>query len=53
MNNIRKNPTISFRPTPYERKEIEARIKTSRSGAKHHHFRQPRYYPKRCFFIPR
>ena len=29
MSNIHKNPTISFRPTPYERKEIEARIKAS------------------------
>lgn len=26
MSNIHKKPTISFRPTPYERKEIEARI---------------------------
>lgn len=29
MSNIHKKPTISFRPTPYERKEIEARIKAS------------------------
>ena len=29
MSNIHKNPTISFRLTPYERKEIEARIKAS------------------------
>ena len=29
MSNIHKNSTISFRPTPYKRKEIEARIKAS------------------------
>ena len=29
MSNIHKNPTISFRPSPYERKEIEARINAS------------------------
>lgn len=29
MNNVHKNQTISFRPSPYERKEIEARIKAS------------------------
>ncbi len=30
MSNVHKNQTISFRPSPYERKEIEARIKASR-----------------------
>ena len=29
MSNVNKNQTISFRPSPYERKEIEARIKAS------------------------
>ena len=29
MSNVHKNQTISFRPSPYERKEIEARIKAS------------------------
>ena len=29
MSKIHRNPTISFRPTPYEQKEIEARIKAS------------------------
>ena len=29
MSKIHKNPTISFRPTEYERKEIEARILAS------------------------
>lgn len=29
MSNVHKNQTISFRPSPYKRKEIEARIKAS------------------------
>lgn len=29
MSNVHKNQTISFHPSPYERKEIEARIKAS------------------------
>ena len=29
LSNVHKNQTISFRPSPYERKEIEARIKAS------------------------
>lgn len=29
MSNVHKNQTISFRPSPYEHKEIEARIKAS------------------------
>ena len=29
MSNVHKNQTISFRPSPYGRKEIEARIKAS------------------------
>lgn len=29
MSNVHKNQTISFRPSPYESKEIEARIKAS------------------------
>lgn len=29
MSNVHKNQTINFRPSPYERKEIEARIKAS------------------------
>ena len=29
MSNVHKNQTISFRPSPNERKEIEARIKAS------------------------
>ena len=29
MSNVHKNQTISFRPSPYARKEIEARIKAS------------------------
>ena len=29
MSNVHKNQTMSFRPSPYERKEIEARIKAS------------------------
>ena len=29
MSNVHKNQTISFRPSPYERKEIETRIKAS------------------------
>ena len=29
MSNVHKNQTNSFRPSPYERKEIEARIKAS------------------------
>ena len=29
MSTVHKNQTISFRPSPYERKEIEARIKAS------------------------
>ena len=33
MSGVHKNPTISFRISDYERREIEARIKAS--GRKH------------------
>lgn len=35
MSGVHKNPTISFRISDYERREIEARIKASGMMKKH------------------
>lgn len=48
MSNVHKNQTISFRPSPYERKEIEARIKASGLPKKIFYTRSCLYEPYLC-----